>query len=236
MKFSILLVVAVMALILVSSCTKEKIISPTPTTYKVTGTVYGWRCYICDPVNNGGTEHRYSVITGFPAVVKLVREGSCCTVWDVTDDSSQFEIEAEAGEYFAVVETAHCHPDTIEDITINGDTTMGFHTLLEYLVGDTVIINYYYPNPSDTLGYDEEWRYIRYFNSWVDDLLNLDGTERTETYIKSMNWLNVDYHIPTKEGYSPWQIYDKSLRVLNGHGVPENFRFYLTWYICMDKR
>ncbi len=234
MHKAILILSSILGIIAICiSCTDEKIIKYEEPTVTVTGKVCGWRCAVRDPVNNSGSEHRYSVYTGLPATVKFVREDNCCTFSGQTDDSSVFSVTPEIGAYFAVIETRHCHPDTAYDISLANDTTIDFDIVYEYLTHDTVFIEYFYPDSAESLGYETEWLYVYSFNDWVGDMLNLDGAERIFDTVAYTDWLLVTYHIPTRPEYAPWQVDDKAMRALHNQGLPESFHFYVDHYFCM---
>jgi hypothetical protein len=216
------------------SCTKEKIVevSAEPPTVTVTGKVCAWYCAVGDYLNNSGPEHRYTVNTGLPATVKFVRNETCCTFSGQTDDSSQYVAKPEVGDYFAVVETYHAHPDTIMGISLTKDTVIDFDVVYEMAVGDTVYITYSYGTADDSAGYAAEWYYVDMFNTWIGDMLDLPNTERVFITLLDPN-LFVEYHIPVKPEYAAWQVWDKSLMIMLFYDLPDNFDFNVARYYCM---
>jgi len=213
-------------------CTEEKIIRYEEPTVDVTGTVYGWRCGINDGFNNSG-DLRYTVNTGLPATVKMVREDNCCTFSGLTDDSSMFEIDAELGNYFAVVETPHGRPDTFFNINLTRDTVFRFDIVYDYFPWDTVFVDYFYANPDDSLGFDEEWLYVYTLDQWSQGMLDLEGVRREIEEIDFSDWVMVTYCIPVKDGYAPWMVEAKVSKYINENTVPPHFSFHTGIYFCL---
>jgi len=230
-RLSLALVFPVLCAVFFISCTEEKVVVYSEPTVNVTGTVYAWRCGLFDGFNNGN-EVRYTVTTGLPATVKLIREDNCCTFAAETDDSSVFNLSPEMGDYFAVVETPHGCPDTFFNIQLTRDTSLRFDIVYDYLTPDTVYVVYDYPNPAESLGSHTEWLYVRSVDDWSRHMLDLDGVQRKVEYLDFMDWVKVTYSIPTLPEYAPWMVEAKVIRYINGNCVPPEFTFRLDWYIC----
>jgi len=226
-KFTSLVSASLLLIIFCLSCTEERIIKYETAKITVSGKVYGWRCWDLLP---------YTEWSGNPATVKFIRTDNGCTYGDQTDDASAYTIWPEEGDYFAVIETRHCHPDTVFDITLTHDTVVDFEFHIEYIMGDSVYVEYYYPNPADSLRQATERAYIDSFNLWIGDMLDPAGATRTENWFEGVGWLVVMYQVPTKPEYAPWQIVDRSWRVLQLESFPASFSFYPDYYFCQQEK
>lgn len=234
MRRVILLLISLLAITaFFSSCSDDKIIKYENPTVTVTGKVYGWSCGTGDCRSISGSEYRYSVCTGLPATVKFIKQEDCCTNTCQTDDSSNYIAKPEVGDYFIVVETRHGCPDTVFSVTLKSDTIIDFKIDLEYKTHDTVFVDYFYPDPIDSMGYQSEWLYIRSLDDRTGNMLALDGTNRVIYESVFSDWIVVCYHIPTKPEYAPWQVYINALPYLAISSMPPEFCFYLDYWLCL---
>lgn len=231
-----LLCLLALGIVLFGGCTKEKLVNSQSQAVNVTGIVNGWRCGIGDPYNNSG-DVRYTTRHGWPATVKFVDDDTHHTYWADTDDSSVYNSVVVPGDYFAVIETRHAHPDTVWDISIATDTIIDFDILYEYTLADSIIFTfYYYSHPEDSLGIHIEMSHLRGLNGFSFGMLNLDSLIRIEVSGQFQDWYWVEYHVPTSPGVAPWMFMEKLLHYeAMGGGLPDRLYYDLGWIICLHK-
>jgi len=165
----------ILAGILIVSCTDETTIIQSPGGIAVDGTVYIWRCEVYDVYNNpwNGDMRFASRTGGDSAKVTFVRlNGLSHSVF--TDDSSSFNRILDKGAYIIVVETGWTEPDTIQNVYLNGDTTIRIDLVFDYLHPIDLSISFWYKD-GDSLGADAEWDYIRLLNGCLQNKLDISG-------------------------------------------------------------
>lgn len=239
-RYSIHIVVLTgLVLYYLQACTEKKYIIQDDT-IKLSGLILA--CY-CDPCGTGWYpnpeyETRYSVATGKVAKVSFVAlSGNMCTV--NTDDSSTYSIFLDSGTYKIIVETGHTFPDTFKNVSVTKDSELNLAIAYDWLVGDTIWINFRYENDLDTIGMSAEVNEIKELNyligGGIQEVFNIRE-------VKTYNFINdtityVIYSIPINPDRFLWEVYERSFRLLNtpNQGFPDGMGIGLSWYACQGK-
>ena len=209
----VLLATVLLAVAVRMNCTEENTyVTNAPVTDQtvLSGIVYSWYC-AGEWWNNPGPkeDYRFSVQTGEPAYITLVRDNGF-TSWFQTDDSSNFKRYVSAGTYELIVETGFAWPpDTIYNVHLTpGDTTIELD--LHYDVNDPLNIDFTfkYASVNDTAGAQAEFDALLDMNSRLRvtghlPLLSMSGTMppdtfRVDTYVAYDGKVYVTHRVPIR--------------------------------------
>jgi hypothetical protein len=127
---------------------------------RIRGVVKAWRCGVGDIFNNPYGGYYFSAETEEPAKVTLIRDNGFSS-WVETDDSSSFRMVLSEGAHIAIVETGYTRPDTFYNLQLwAGDTNLVLDITFDILDPELLDFNFFYKNPSDTLGMNKEWEIV----------------------------------------------------------------------------
>lgn len=167
-KICTIVAVTLWAIMGLSACTKKYITNyPITDSTHVRGVVRAWMCFVGDGRNNreGPWRQRFSVYTGEPAIVTLIRDNGFASVVE-TDDSSQFDLRLSAGSHKIVIETGWSYPpDTFYNVQLKpGDTTLTLDIVYATLDPLNIDCVFTYGSIKDTAGTLAEWNLISELN------------------------------------------------------------------------
>lgn len=117
--------------------------------------VNGWRCGVRDFWNNMEGPGKFSSERAFRAeLIFDYINGN--THSQFTDDSSEVTLSLPHGPYSIIVKTQFTRPDTFYNMLVPRDSVMEVDVVYEFERGDSLHIEFWYPNAGDSLGQLEE--------------------------------------------------------------------------------
>ncbi|SYZ72119.1 exported hypothetical protein [Candidatus Zixiibacteriota bacterium] len=219
------------------SCSDDDtIVNGTMPRVNVSGTVYSWMCAVHDPNNNLNGGVPVTEATNERARVTFLPKNGVYYS-DSTDDSSSYDWSIVEGVYDIIVETPfNWPPDTIKDVSINRDTTIDLDFLLDFLCSDTLVIEYFYTDAADSLGYDSEKHWINRLNQIIGEMMNINNGDiplswRTVYIAPSSEppYAIIRYYIPIhRESYHLGFVAQKANEYLGMYNMefPKNISAY----------
>lgn len=198
--------------------------------------VNGWRCGVRNYVNNDGPG-RFSAARAFSA--ELIFEyinGN--THSQFTDDSSEVSLVLPDGPYRIIVKSQFTRPDTFYNVLVPRDSALEVDVVYDLLLGDSLNIQFWYPNADDSLGQLEERTKIGRLNQLIGGTLALSPLTIRHTMEGSGPGLLSSYFIPIR-WFRPiytYEVIDTSLAELRkGHldgTFPASMNIGSLGYIC----
>jgi len=169
--------IALLAVVMVVSCTEEKIINNyhTGTQAEVTGSVELWRCGVGDPLNNNMFEsHLFDYQTsGDSCLITFTRLNGLQYSF-YTGDSASIEVVLDRGPYMITLESRWTLPHTYSNVYVDNDTTIELDLVNAVLDPDTLMVSFRY-EPGDSMGAAWEWKKIRRLNGFLGNKLWISG-------------------------------------------------------------
>lgn len=198
--------------------------------------VNGWRCGVRDYVNNGGPG-RFSSERAFSA--ELIFEyinGNAHSQF--TDDSSEVSLVLPDGPYRIIVKSHFTRPDTFYNVLVPRDSALEVDVVYDFLLGDSLNIQFWYPNADDSLGQLEERAKIGRLNQLIGGKLALSPLTVRHTAEDFDPALLSSYYIPIRwiRPIYTYEVIDTALAELSrGHldgTFPASMSIEGVGYIC----
>jgi hypothetical protein len=107
-----------------------------------------------------------------------------------------------------------------------------------YSEADTLEASFYYRDPCDSLGVDQETEFLAKLNQLSGNYLLLNEMQRSVFHSELLSGVNVQYQIPTNKRLFVWRIEESILSVLSEHEnefPPHNvFTVWPMYTLCLD--
>ena len=227
MKRLLVLLLTVMLIWLMLSCSESKFVEPEEPTFQVSGIIYAYHCGQMTPAIP------YHILSDYPASISYTNLENDSIYEAMTNSVSEYSFSLLAGQYAIETYSYHWRPCGHDTVNIHADTMIDQMELIGWTWDDTILISIFYET-EDTLSLDSELVLLHKLDTMIGGYLYPKNSRLIQgtPYGGGFRWNQ--YYMPTEPGYYPWALNDDLNEILDTDTqiFPDSMWVHLIGYIC----